>query len=97
MRPTILTRAANADLNEIWDYWADQNLDAADRIRDEIIAGIAQISETPTIGHQHLEIRDRTLLVWRVRSYLIIYQPAADPIPVVRILDGRRDLASILS
>ena len=96
MRATVLTHAARDDLNAIWGYWADLNLDAADRIRDEIIAGVRRIAEMPTIGHRHREIREPSLLVWRVRNYLIAYQPAGDPIPIVRIIDGRRDLATIL-
>ena len=32
-----------------------------------------------------------------VRSYLIIYRPEAEPIQIVRVLDGYRDIAELLS
>jgi antitoxin ParD1/3/4/toxin ParE1/3/4 len=33
---------------------------------------------------------------WSVFSYLIVYDPAAGPVAIVRVLDGRRDLRAIL-
>jgi plasmid stabilization system protein ParE len=32
-----------------------------------------------------------------VRSYLIIYRPEAEPIQIVRVLGGYRDIAQLLS
>ena len=34
---------------------------------------------------------------WPVFSYLIVYDPAARPLAIVRLLHGRQDVAAILS
>jgi antitoxin ParD1/3/4/toxin ParE1/3/4 len=33
---------------------------------------------------------------WPVFSYLIVYDPAARPLAIVRVLHGRQDVAAIL-
>jgi plasmid stabilization system protein ParE len=40
-----------ADLDEIWDYIAVENLDAADRVIAEIFAAIRDLVRSPGVGH----------------------------------------------
>jgi plasmid stabilization system protein ParE len=42
---------AYADLDEIWEYIADDNLDAADRVLEEIFRTIRSLADFPHQGH----------------------------------------------
>lgn len=42
---------AFADLNEIWEYIAEDNIDAADRVLADIHAVLRTLVASPHIGH----------------------------------------------
>ena len=46
-----LSPQAFRDIDEIWEFIAEDNLDAADRIRDEIFAACERLAEIPGMGH----------------------------------------------
>ena len=94
----VLAPAAKADLIEIWSYYAAEvgDLDLADKIRDEIFAGIRTATRKPAIGHFRRDLADEPLRFWRVRNYLIVYRSGTKPIQVVRVLHGARDVQSLL-
>jgi hypothetical protein len=50
-------------------------------------------------GNRTLEVAAglAPLRFWPVYSYLIVYRPDAEPLAVVRVLSGSRDVAEILS
>ena len=51
----------------------------------------------PTIGHLREDLADdETLRFWPIRHYLIIYRPDSQPLEIVRVLSGRRDLKMLL-
>ena len=90
---------AEADLNEIWDFIAEDNVDAADRVRDEIFDAIRALARTPNLGHHRGDLTSRPLRFWRVYDYLIVYAPEEGPLLVLAVLHGRRSpriLAAIL-
>jgi plasmid stabilization system protein ParE len=43
---------ALSDLDALWDYIAVDNVDAADRVVDEIFATIRTLARAPGIGHR---------------------------------------------
>jgi antitoxin ParD1/3/4 len=87
---------ASLDLLEIWEYIAADNVDAADRLEQEIRNAVNLLAENPEIGHFRRDLTSKPVRFWPVRSYLIIYDPATRPLEVVRILSGYRDLAEML-
>ena len=90
---------AEIDLNEIWDFIAEDSIDAADRVRDNIFAAIQDLAQTPNQGHRRSDLISRPLRFWRVYHYLIVYAPEERPFLVMAILHGRRNpriLAGIL-
>src|SRR5437588_12825182 len=90
---------AYADIDEIWEFIAQDNLDAADRVRDEIFEAIRRLVPFPRQGHRRADLTSRRLRFQIVRDYLIAYAPDAVPLLVVAILDGRRSprvMAAIL-
>lgn len=66
---------ARADLDEIWDYIAPDNIDAAVRVVDEVLQRIKALVPFPHTGHRRPDLTDRPLRFIRVRNYLIAYAP----------------------
>jgi antitoxin ParD1/3/4 len=87
---------ARIDLLEIWEFIAQDNLDAADRVQGEIREAVLLLARNPELGHFRRDLTSRPVRFWAVYSYLIIYDPKSRPLEVVRILSGYRDLAAML-
>ena len=89
---------AFADLNDIWDFIAQDSVGAADRVLDEIESAINMLVSNPHAGHLRPDLSSRSLRFWLVYSYLIAYA-AEKPLLVLGILHGRRSpkiMAAIL-
>ncbi len=90
---------AEGDINAIWEYLAEQNPDAADRMIDKIIATIEALVPVPYQGHRRPDLTLRPLRFINVGNYLIVYAPDKKPLWVIAILHGRRSpriMAAIL-
>ena len=81
---------AYRDIDEIWDYLAADNLDAADRVRDEIFDAMRALVAFPHHGHRRPDLTSRQLRFQIVREYLIAYAPEERPLLVIAVLHGRR-------
>lgn len=94
MTQVRFTEPAAQDLEEIYDYIALDNIEAAERLKDRLKQLWTAASKTPGIGRK----RDQWLPDLRsVRegNYLILYRPVEVGIEVVRILHGARDIESL--
>ncbi|MGH9602663.1 MAG: type II toxin-antitoxin system RelE/ParE family toxin [Terriglobales bacterium] len=89
-----LTRAARADLIEIWSYLATDSETAADRVLDRIGSRLDLLARSPHLGRRREELRP-SLRSFPVGDYLIFYQVTGKALTVVRVLHGSRDLASL--
>ncbi|MGA9565250.1 MAG: type II toxin-antitoxin system RelE/ParE family toxin [Candidatus Korobacteraceae bacterium] len=90
---------AVSDLDEIWDFIAADNLDAADRVIAEILASVEAIVAFPNHGHERPDLTSRRLRFILVRDYLIAYAPEEKPLWIIAVLHGRRNprlMAAIL-
>ncbi|MGO8731917.1 MAG: type II toxin-antitoxin system RelE/ParE family toxin [Terriglobia bacterium] len=90
---------AAVDLDEIWDFVAEDNLDAADKVIADILASIDALVPFPHQGHRRPDLTSRPLRFIRVREYLIAYAPEEKPLWVVAVMHGRRSpriMAAIL-
>jgi plasmid stabilization system protein ParE len=99
MSKFVLHPEAYADVDEIWEYIAD-NLDAADRVLNEIYESITSLVRFPHQGHSRPDLTSRALRFQVVRDYVIVYAPDEKPLAVVAILHGRRNprvLAAMLN
>lgn len=82
---------AVADLDEIWEYIAEDDIDAADRILADIHAALRTLVDSPHIGHRRPDLTARPLRFHVIREiYLIAYAPDQAPLWVVSIVHGRR-------
>ncbi len=92
----ILSPEALDDLQGIWDFIGADNPDAADRVVDELFAAFQQLAELPGQGHTRRDLTERDVRFWPVRSYLVVYGDSTDPLQIVAILHGARDIPSII-
>ena len=100
MKKFILHPEAWSDLTEIWEYIAAGNLDAADRVLNEIQSAINSLVRFPHQGHSRPEFTSRPIRFQVVRDYVIVYAADQDPLAVLAILHGRRNprvLAAIIN
>ena len=87
------------DLDEIWQFIAANNPDAADRMIAKIVEAIDNLVPFPGVGYRHPDLTSRPLRFILVREYLIAYAPEEKPLWVVAVMHGRRSprlMAAIL-
>jgi plasmid stabilization system protein ParE len=66
------------DLDSIWEFIAEDSLDAADRVRDEIYQAIRALLRFPHRGHRRSDLTSRPLRFITVREFLIAYAPVVN-------------------
>ena len=96
MKRYVLTPSAKQDVNDIWDYIANDNIEAADRVLDALESAMVKIAKNPSIGHWREELAGRRYRFFLVSSYLIIYRREEKPLQIVRVLHAARDVQGIL-
>jgi plasmid stabilization system protein ParE len=83
---------AFADLDEIWEYIAEDSIDAADGVLADFHATLRTLAPSPHIGHRRPDLTNRPLRFHVVRDeYLIAYAPDERPLWVVAVFPGRRN------
>jgi plasmid stabilization system protein ParE len=93
----ILTPDAARDLVGIWRYIKrETSIDAADRIEAVIRDRIRFLAMNPGIGHIRTDLTDANVRFFGVYSYLIVYHPNTNPLQIVSVLHGYRDVQGIL-
>jgi plasmid stabilization system protein ParE len=94
-----LTSKAEDDLFAIWSFIAQDNLEAADRVEAAIYRACAFLAVGPLRGHMRRDLTDLPVRFWtvlRYPSYVIVYDPVTQPLQILRILHGARDIAALL-
>ena len=87
------------DLDDIRDYIAQANPDAADRVISEIFFTVRGLIPFPHQGHRRPDLTSHPLRFILVREYLIAYAPDEEPLWVIAVLHTRRNpriMAAIL-
>jgi plasmid stabilization system protein ParE len=93
------TPQAVDDLFEIWSYIARDSVGAANRVEVAVHNACAFLADGPLRGRTREEITPLPLRFWTVQAfpnYIIVYDPQSDPLQIIRILHGSRDLLAIL-
>jgi plasmid stabilization system protein ParE len=87
-----IARAAERDLQDITDHIAHDDAAAARRVLDRLIHACRHLAAHPGMGHRRVDLTDEDFRFWPVHNFLIVYDPTLDPLVVVRILHGLRDV-----
>ena len=69
----VLHPLAAQDIADIWEFLAEANLQAARRVREDILGAIRALVSFPHQGHRRTDLTSRPLLFRTVRDYLIAY------------------------
>ena len=90
-----IAEGAGNDLEEIWEYVAQENPDAARKLIKEITNKFKFLRDHPQIGREQNTLLG-TLRSFPVKNYIILYQPHDDGIEILRILHAARNIERIL-
>lgn len=92
----VLTSTAEDELEEILAYIAEQaGEDRAEHVLVHFLDAFEILASSPGIGHHKRPVTGETLRWWPVFRFLVVYDPAAEPLTVLRVLHGARDLSRV--
>jgi len=69
----ILSVNTEFDLDEIWEYIAHDNIDAADRWIGKLFDAFESIARNPGISHRRHDLTEFPVLFWPVGAYLLSF------------------------
>lgn len=97
----LLTRGAEQDLESIHDYIAEFDSPAsAEHVLDELMKVAHRLAEFPERGSHPKELAALGIKDYRqtaFKPYRLIYRVIGGRVVIYLIVDGRRDLQSVLS
>lgn len=96
MKDYVLGAAAAADLDAIWEYIAQDDVDAADRWIAKLFDAFDALARTPGMGHKREDLTSYPVLFWPAGAYLVIYRRKSGFIEIVAVTQGARDIPSFL-
>lgn len=87
-----ISRRAEKDIDEIWDFIARDSFDNADKVELEIQKAIRLLSEFPNIGHHRSDVSNPGYRFWSVYKHLIAYRVRGRRVTIVRVVHGARNI-----
>jgi plasmid stabilization system protein ParE len=75
------------------------NPKAADAVEEEIRSACALLAQGPLQGHQRRDLTPLPVRFWtlpKYPNYMVVYDPHARPLAILRVLHGMRDLKQLL-
>jgi plasmid stabilization system protein ParE len=89
---------AGDDLLALWEYIASEDREAADRLIDTLYQTFDRLAAFPRLGHPRpgLLPDHPALRFWPAGAALIIDRPDRQPLEIVAIAHGARDIPSFL-
>ncbi|HWG20350.1 MAG TPA: type II toxin-antitoxin system RelE/ParE family toxin [Terracidiphilus sp.] len=96
MSEYVLSAGAESDLYSIWEFIAQDNIDAADRWVTKLFEGFEVLTRNPAIGHRRDDLTSFPVLFWPIGAYLVIYRIQDGHIEIVSVTQGARDIPSFL-
>ena len=95
MRRIVFGSLAQRDMWAIWEYIAQDNIPAADRLSDRIQDAVKLLADMPGAGHGRRDVDDERYRFWMVKPYVIAYRYTTRTLTVVRVVHGARDFRRI--
>lgn len=92
----VFSPRARQDLAEIWRYLAaNAGEELANRIQQELLERCEKLPSMPHQGYLRPDLSKRPLRYVPVYSWLIVYR-VAEPLEIVAVIHGRRDVRRAL-
>ena len=90
----VINVLASQDLNEIADYFAENNIEAGERFFQAFNRKCQQLVAFPNSGKSYESVRSG-LRGLSFEKYIIFYRILEDGIEILRVISGRRDFPSM--
>lgn len=90
----VISLEAIRDLEEIWDYIAQDSPENADGFIDQLFSKCHEVAELEAIGRKRPELGPG-LMSMTHKSYVIFFLRRGGGVEIVRILHGARDLGYV--
>ena len=90
------TEPAREDLLEIWEFIAHDDIDAADRVIAGLEKAAEKLASHPQLGRIRPSIAGLEVRFLSVGAHFLVYRGKQEPIEILRVLHGARDLDAIL-
>ena len=97
MSDYILGTGAESDLEAIWEFIAQDDVDAADRWIEKLFHAFDSLVRNPGLGHTREDLTPQPVLFWSVGAYLIIYRVPHQTVEIVAVTHGSRDIPNFLN
>lgn len=98
MKHYIVAPEAENDLESIFNYIAKDNPIAAERTLADLITAMNMLADFPEIGCFRPDISpDKELRFWPAKFHYQIIYSNKDPIEILRVVSGYRDIVDVLS
>lgn len=90
--------AAKEDLTDIRNYYLEEaGYRVATQMIVEFVESFRFLARTPGAGHIRPDLaEERPILFWPMRDYLILHKPATNPLEILSIIHGGRDVPSLI-
>ncbi len=92
----LLSVDADFDLDDIWEYIAADNIDAADRWSGKLLDGFEALGQTPGMGHRREDLTSYPVLWLPRRRVPNTHRAERRPIEIVAVTQGSRDIPGFL-
>ena len=92
----VVTPEATAELFQIWLYIAKDSEEIADRVESEFYNKFASLAMQPGQGHRRRDYTKADVLFFPLYSYLIAYRQVTDPLQILGIVHGAREIKRLL-
>ena len=93
MSELLLVPRALADMDDIWLYIARDNMEAADRVIDNMRSRMSGLLRSPNSGRVRPELGEG-IRSYPAGVYLIFYRTTSNGVVILRVMHGQRDLPS---
>ncbi len=94
-----LSPEAFNDLDAILAYVEEESVSprVADKLLEDFEKAFSDLAAMPGMGWLRQDLTGPAFRWWRIHRYLILYDPVAKPLRIIRVIHGARDLPAIFT